>query len=464
MNVIVILSDSLRADFLGCYGNEWIQTPNIDRLADESALFERAYSEGLPTLPARTAMFTGRYTFPFRGWQPLQYDDILLSEVLWSKGYISAIISDSFPLFAPRWRGLNYGRGFDYVHWIRGQAAEGITDIDANINVNVDKYYKPYGLPHSQVKKSKERLKRYLQFVSQWNWWESDEHHFVARVVKEGISWLKRKISEGRRDKLFLWLDCFDPHEPWDPPTAYSRMYDPNYKGKELIDFAGEVENYLTEEEERHIRALYAGEVTLVDKWIGIFLENLDLMGILDNTLIIFISDHGEPLGRGGWGHGIIKKIKHWPYEELSHIPFILRHPEGIGRGKRIKAFIETCDVMPTILDFLNIPSPKGIHGESVLPLLTGEKKKIRDYAYSGYYAKSWSIRNDEWKLILWLPEEILMLHGKRAKIGFLKTRRKPELYNLKQDPQEQENLIDEYPDVANTLELELRRFVDNLA
>jgi len=242
-------------------------------------------------------------------------------------------------------------------------------------------------------------------------------------------------------------------------------MYDPNYQGKELIDFAGEVEGYLTEEEERHIRALYAGEVTLVDKWIGIFLESLVDFGLLDKTLLIFTSDHGEPLGKGGWGHGIIRKIKPWPYEELSHIPFILRHPEGVGRGKRIKAFIETCDLMPTILDFLNMRDPKGMHGESILPLLTGEKEKIRDYAHSGYYGKSWSIRDDEWKLILWLPEEISILRkGERDKIGILKTRHKPELYNLKRDPREQENLIDEYPDMANTLELELRRFADNLA
>lgn len=203
MNIVVILSDSLRADFLGCYGNNWVKTPNIDRLADESALFEGAYSEGLPTLPTRTAMFTGRYTFPFRGWQHLEHDDILLSEVLWTHEYISSIISDSFPLFAPRWKGVNYGRGFDYVHWIRGQAAEGIMDIDTTINVEVDKYYKPDGT-HPHDEKRREQLKRYLQFVSRWNWWESDEYHFVAQVVREGISWLKKKISEGKTDKLFL--------------------------------------------------------------------------------------------------------------------------------------------------------------------------------------------------------------------------------------------------------------------
>ncbi|MGD8239468.1 MAG: sulfatase-like hydrolase/transferase, partial [Armatimonadota bacterium] len=96
MNVIVVIADSLRVDHLGCYGNEWIRTPHLDALAAESTRFMHAYSEGLPTLPTRTAFWTGRFTFPFRGWQHLEHDDILLAEVLWDQGYTSALITDVY--------------------------------------------------------------------------------------------------------------------------------------------------------------------------------------------------------------------------------------------------------------------------------------------------------------------------------------------------------------------------------
>ena len=112
----VILADSLRVDYLACYGNKWIKTPNIDKLASEGAVFDYAYSEGLPTIPARTSLFTGRYTFPLRGWQPLEINDIILSEVLHSNGFYTAFISDSFPLYQH-----NFTRGFHYVQWIWGQ-------------------------------------------------------------------------------------------------------------------------------------------------------------------------------------------------------------------------------------------------------------------------------------------------------------------------------------------------------
>jgi len=448
MNVIVVITDSLRIDHLGCYGNSWIQTPNIDRFAKGSTVFEHAYSEGLPTLPTRTAMFTGKYTFPFRGWQRLEHTDMTLAEVLWDKGYASALITDVYHMHKPQ---MGYGRGFDYVQWIRGQEGEPFV-VDSNVKVDVDRYHKP----HHNDERVRDQLEQYLKNVAHW---KSDEDHFVAQVVKAGIKWLE---EQPRKDNLFLWLDCFDPHEPWDPPEAFYKQYaDPNYKGKELIHpIPGDVEGYLTEDELKFVLALYAGEVTLVDKWVGIFFDNLKEMGMLENTLIIYTTDHGEPFGE----HHIIRKARPWPYEELSHIPFILRHPKEIGKGKRLDAFVETCDVMPTILDFLGIDGPPVMQGKSLLPLISGEVEKVRNYGYSGYHARSWSIRSKEWSYILWLPESHAPKEGAPWTLGgTFKTPRKPELYNRKIDPMEQNDVIDEYPDVADELELELRRFVATL-
>ncbi|GIX08125.1 MAG: hypothetical protein KatS3mg115_2528 [Candidatus Poribacteria bacterium] len=124
MNVVVIVTDSLRADHLGChpkavsYHGKKIQTPNLDRLAAEGVLFTRAFSESLPTMPTRHTWWTGRVQFPFRGWQPFENSDYLLAEVLWDRGYTSALITDTYHMHKPVY---NCGRGFDTVVWVRGQ-------------------------------------------------------------------------------------------------------------------------------------------------------------------------------------------------------------------------------------------------------------------------------------------------------------------------------------------------------
>jgi arylsulfatase A-like enzyme len=430
MNVIVIINDSLRWDHLGCYGNNWIKTPNIDKLASESALFDYFYPEGLPTVPCRTTFFTGRFTFPFRGWQRLEPTDILLAEILWNKGFTSALITDVYHLHKPS---MAFERGFDYTQHIRGHEGDPWV-LDESIEVDIDRYYKGDG-------KDKAVRQQLIQYLRNIHLWKSEEDTFVARVVKAGIGWLE---GQPRKDNLLLWLDCFDPHEPWDPPPPYNRMYtDPNYSGKDIIQpIPGKVEGYLTPEELNHIARLYAGKVTLCDHWVGQFLDKVKELGMYDNTLIIYTTDHGEPFG----DHGIIRKAEPLLYEELVHIPLIIRHPEGMGAGKRLDALVETTEIFPTILDFLNVPRPPRIHGESLLPIMRGEVESIRDYAYMGQFKRAWRINDREWSLLLNLDKD-----------------NSKELYNLREDPGEKQDLISVKPQKAMELELELRRFVSGL-
>jgi len=458
VNVVVIVTDSLRVDHVGCYGGH-VKTPNIDRLAAEGVVFEQAFSEGLPTLPTRTTWWTGRYTFPFRGWQQFEHFNLLLAEVLWNKGYSSALISDTYHMHKPVY---NCGRGFDQVIWIRGQEYDPwITD--SNISVDITKYHRLRGDESDEPWRP--RFEQYLRNVS---WVKTEEDYPVARVVKETIKWLEYNVEKrGQKDKLFLWVDFFDPHEAWDPPDPYRSMYDPDYDGQELIDpVPGNVAGYMTPEEVNHTKALYAGEVTFVDKWVGAILNKVRELGLYESTLIMHTTDHGEPFGE----HGYIRKAKPFNYEELVHIPWIIRHPEGVGRGKGIKAIVQTVDLMPTILDFLGIPTDRlelpflaptktmfpqdikvtsrevRLHGQSLLPLMAGELEKIRDYAYIGHYARQWTIRNHKWSYHLAIDR------GKP-----------PELYNMEKDPMEQKNLVQDESDVANDLEFKLRRFVDNI-
>jgi arylsulfatase A-like enzyme len=158
--------------------------------------------------------------------------------------------------------------------------------------------------------------------------------------------------------------------------------------------------------------------------------------------LIIYTTDHGEPFNE----HGFIKKAEPGLYEELTHIPLIIRHPEGWGGGKRFDALVETTEIFPTIIDHFKVKAPPRIHGKSLLPMLRGEETKIRDYAYMGYFKQAWRVCDREWSFIMNL------LPGKGN-----------ELYNLKTDPGEQTNVIAREPAKAMELELELRRFVSEL-
>jgi arylsulfatase A-like enzyme len=430
MNVIMLINDTWRWDYLGCYGNDWIKTPNLDQFATEGTLFEYCYAEGLPTVPTRTTFFTGRFTFPFRGWQRLEPTDVLLAEVLWNKGFNTAMVTDVYHLHKPS---MAFERGFDFTKHIRGHEGDPYI-IDPDLQVDVEKYYKGDG----KDKAVKAQLEQYLKNVHDW---QGEEDTFVAKTTQEGIKWLE---EQKRRDNLFLWVDCFDPHEPWDPPPPYNRMYtDPDYTGKDIIHpIPRWVEGYLTPEELNHIKMLYAGKVTLCDHWLGKFLDKIKEMGLYDNSLIIFTTDHGAPFGE----HGYIKKAQPGLHEDLVRIPLIIRHPDGIGAGERKKALVETTEIFPTILDFLNQRIPPKVHGKSLLPLMSGELDSIRDYAYCGHFKRNWRVSDHEWAFTLNFDK------GKED-----------ELYNLKEDPLEQDNLINKEPTKAMELELELRRFVAGL-
>ena len=178
-----------------------------------------------------------------------------------------------------------------------------------------------------------------------------------------------------------------------------------------------------------------------MDKWIGVLLNCLRRTGVYDNSLIMLTSDHGAPLGE----HGYIRKAAPNCYDELVHIPWIIRHPEGIGAGKKFDCFVNTPEIMPTILDFFKAKGPK-MHGESLLPIMKGEKESIRDFAISGYYKKSWRIMTKEWAYTHYLTK------------GY-----EDELFDRIKDHAEQKNVIADNPEVRDKLELQLRRFLASL-
>jgi len=443
MNVVVILADSWRYDHLGCCEDPIqprIETPNLDALAAEGTLFTNCYSEGLPTLPTRQTLFTGRYTLPFRGWQPLDVAPPVLAEILWNRGFRTALITDTYHLHKP---GMLYERGFDDVCFIRGQEEDPY--VLEPIRVDLDRYFKDDGQDNVRWRD------QVVQYLRNRHHWQGPDDHFIAQVVRAAIDWIDRQRS---KDRLFLWLDCFDPHEAWDPSPPFDAMYgEPEVDGKTLIlPIPRPVQGYLTPRECRHIQNLYGGMCSLVDRWLGLLLDRLRDVGMFENSLIVFLSDHGEPLGEGAWGHGLMRKCRPWPYEELAHIPLIIRHPE-YGHGRRVDGFVQTCDVTSTLLDYLGIEPPYTMHGQSLLGLMRGEAEQIREFALSGHHGRSWSIRTSEWTYLRWPAPGP----------GQPPARPHPELYHRQTDRYEQVNVIQEYPQIADELDLKMRRFVDSL-
>ncbi len=164
--------------------------------------------------------------------------------------------------------------------------------------------------------------------------------------------------------------DCYDPHEPWDPPQEYVSLYDEGYKGKEPLDDNYGRDDYLTDRQLLRMRAVYAGEVTMMDRWLGKFIERAHELGVMEKTLLIVVSDHGHLLGE----HGYTGKLAYALYPEMTDTVFMVRHPQGEGAGKSSDFYASTHDVAPTILGFLGVDQPAPMDGQNLAPLLEGKE------------------------------------------------------------------------------------------
>ncbi len=403
-NAIVVMFDSLQFNYLGCYGNDWIKTPNFDRFAREGVLFENCYTEGLPTVPCRRAMHTGRYTLHKSGWVAITMEDTTIADLCWGRPIDTALIFDCPMYRLPK---FGYTRGFDKVWFTHGHEADDYfyqTDplihkdprdyLEDSVMAVADKV-----LGEKVIEPLLEEMSNYLK---QRQYWKSEEDRYVARTMRKAVEYLEQV---DRNKQFFLWVDSFDPHEPWDPPSVYMDFpcpYNPDYKGKDqFLPIMCMVEGVYTEPELHHVRMLYAELVTLCDKYFGILLDAIRRLGFEENTLVMQVSDHGEPLGNAEHGHGLMRKIRPWPYEELAHAPMMLRGP-GIPAGVRCPAFVQSCDVAPTVCDWLGIGVHPSMHGKSLLPLAMGEVSKVRDFSIAGYNKFSWALYNDDWSYIHW--------------------------------------------------------------
>ncbi len=424
MNVIGIMLDSFRQDHISFYNQgqpvfeevPFCQTPNLDAFAEECIVFDNAYPEALPTIPVRTQLFTGQRTLPYRPWQPLTKEDVSVAEILRAADYKCALISDCYHYRAP---GMNFHRGFDVYRWIRGQEYDPWTShtprrsVDEYVNSNYTETWRG----------------RVAQFLANTDRFAQEKDWFPAQVVTESVDWLTR--NRGLQN-IFIWIDSFDPHEPWDPPLRFDRYTDPEYQGKRLIlPMGGLAETWATPEEIDYVRGLYAGEAAFVDHWLGQLFSALKDLGYYYDSVIMVIADHGHPLA----DHGKFLKGGDRMYNELLKVPFMIRLPGGEG-ARRTSAILQFHDILPTLLGLLGMENnATSMHGRSFLPVLRGDADTHRDIIITGYHqAVDRCVRDAIWSYIQRPPGE------------------PDELYHLVEDPKEQINLIDQYPEEARRL------------
>jgi len=395
-NVVLIVIDTLRTDHV--YGRR-ARTPNMDALARRGLSFSRCYPEAMPTVPARRSIMTGRRVFPFQGWHPwpqlpqepgwapIADPALTFTSVLRRAGWWTACVTDNtFLGFAPSYG--PYRASFNRFVRRGGQAGgpkRGISEAEL-------RHWLPAEIDNPETR---DRIHRYL---ANGGYSHDETRSFSARVFRSAAGLLSEAARLGR--PFALVVDAFEPHEPWTPPRRYVDMYgDPDYRGPEPSrPFYKPVDSYLHgrrgEVLLERMKALYAAEVTLTDRWLGVFLDRLHELRLERDTIVVFVSDHGIYLG----DYGLTGKSSITLHPSLIRVPLVVIDPRGRHAGRTSSWFASTHDIGPTILSMAGLPVPGGMDGVDLSGLFEGRRPPPRPYAFGGY-GNSFFVRTDRWAM-----------------------------------------------------------------
>ncbi len=439
MNVIVITLDTLRKDHLGCYGNKKVRTPSIDAFAKTATRFDRAYCTSFPTVPMRTDCFTGNTNFPRYGWKPLGDEEVLLTEVLAEAGYYTGFVTDTTNMLP-----TNFGRGFHEVHPIKEPDTNTMKPEEVSFG----------GIPPEHYRQEGKQYQRQMAAMSHF---EHEADWFVARTMCKACEFVE---ENAKRDKFFLWVDTFEIHEVWYPPLHYVEQYSPNYDDLDyMFPNYGYLDIYEKPEYVERLRARYAGEVTLADRWVGHLLRQVEVQGLLRNTMIVLISDHGMYIGehnRTG-KHTVIYEDP-WPlYEEVAAIPLLVWLPGSRKKKRRVPGLAQPADLMPTVLDACEVACPD-VYGKSWLPLMAGKSNKNWKYIFS-------AVHNGQGDGKISIVSTRTTVTGKRW--SYLAAERRPdgttwpaELYDVVEDPGQKKNVVRRHQKIAAKMQAALVEFM----
>lgn len=374
MKTILILLDSVNRRFLRCYDSiEPAITPNIDRLAARSTIFDNHYCGSSPCMPARRDLMTGRLGFLERPWGGIEAFDHTLQSVLKAHGVFSCMITDHYHYAEAG--GENYFHNFSSWHLERGQEN--------------DLFFHRPG-PHGLIKRDAAQASRF-QITPVYT--QSREHYKTAsdyptpRTLMKAADWLEENHDA---DQFLLWVEGFDPHEPFDVPREYLDLYHDDYDGPELIWPRYSTTEQYTPEEIRHLRTRYKALLTMADEYLGRLLDVLDRHQMWDDTQVIFTTDHGYMLGE----HGFFAKNYMPDYNETFHIPLLIHQP-GQQESCHLSGLTQNIDLFPTILESFQIPLSvcrNPLHGRSLHPLLRHQLDAVREAVIFGQFGKTVSM------------------------------------------------------------------------
>ncbi len=418
-NVLLITVDTLRADRLGVYGHETAHTPNLDRLAEQSFVFENALASSPRTGPSHTSILTGLY--------PHRHGAL-------SNGTHPAAGLDSLPTRLG-------ARGF-----VTGAVVSGWT-LRADVS-GLDRYFHTYDNDFSQVVWLPEpvtelRLFRFLENVRG----RLPRVERPARATTDAaVRWLRRHDASA----FFLWVHYFDPHLPYDPPAEFERLH----ARHPIAGFRRDWYQYSPDEREElrrsradreYMKALYDGEISYVDAEIGRLLDALEESGLTGRTLTVLTADHGETLDEHEhfFGHDDL-------YQTSLRVPLLIRPPASELQPRRVEDAVRTVDLAPTLLDLLGISGLPGPDGRSFGPMLVSGRAGSRQPSLASLTDrehKLYSVTRAPFKLISKAPHWF----------GARRQGASEELYDLEADPAELDNLAADRPELVR----ELRPLID---
>lgn len=444
-NVLMIVTDSTRVDYIGAYNAKSIaKTPNIDALAGDSLRFTMAVPEAMPTGPVRRAVLTGQRGFPHRdwvltkglpeepGWTPIGDHQPIFTEMLGNAGISTAYCTDNPFLVSPRF--ANFRRTLDIARPDYSQGAYRAFNKPFERPAQRSEIER-YLLPNLSDTVEVQRLRDHVGWNALFRRRERD--YSAARVMRLGMQVLD---TQEKGKPFFLAVDSFDPHEPFDAPRAYNVQISGSARkgiqkqGINPIQPFDTPSNRLEtveidEETLELIREMYAAELTYADKWIGRLLNKLADSGLDENTMVMYFSDHGLTLGE----HGIIGKSTANPHYHIYHVPYLIRDPQKRLAGKTSDYFASTHDVARTVLSNFGVRAGGMMDGEDLTVLFDGKDPPPRPY-FTAVYA-----------------DYVIAGDGRHVLISNIdgKARR---LYDTLKDPGELKDISADNPAIVDTL------------
>jgi arylsulfatase A-like enzyme len=380
-NVVVILLDSLNRHMLKAYGGTEFETPNIDRFAERAVRFDQHYTGSLPCMPARHDILCGALDFLWRPWGSIEIWEDPITRYLETSGVTTMLVSDHPHLFETG--GENYHTEFTAWEYVRGHE-------DDPWRTAPDLSW--VGQP--AVPATEAWIPRAYDISR--TWFKDAEDFPGARTMTEAARWLRTQAPAA--DRFMLFIDEFDPHEPFDAPEPWMSMYDPDWVGDKMIwpPYSAETvaSGLIDERTARHVRANYGAKLSFIDHCLGRVFDALDEGGFWEDTAVILCTDHGHYLGE----KDIFGKPGVPVFQPLGHIPLMISWP-GRSAGS-VDALTTTVDIFATLCEIFDVQPEHRTHGHSLLPLITGESHRIRDSVLTGVWGRGVQLITDSHKFV----------------------------------------------------------------